>query len=75
MILSGFLKVLYIGQIDPNVGYLLKMLSKICSASVPFLMFFLYLNLAFTCVMEVIHISFDETATRVFLGDYQGYNF
>jgi hypothetical protein len=66
--------VLYVAQIFPNVGYLLKMLSKICRASVPFLMFFVYLNLTFTCVMEVIHISFDETASKVFLGEYQGYH-
>jgi ACR3 family arsenite efflux pump ArsB len=46
------------------------MLSRICRAAVPFLMFFIYLNLAFACVMEVIHISFDETATKVFMGEY-----
>jgi hypothetical protein len=74
LILSGFFKVLYIAQIFPNVGYLLKMLSRICRAAVPFLMFFVYLNVTFTFVIQVIHISFDETATKVFMGEYQGYN-
>ena len=60
-ILSSFFKVLNVAQIYTSVGFLIKMLSDIVSKSVPFLMFFVYLNLTFSFVTHAIGFRMDET--------------
>lgn len=48
------------------------MLSEIVNRSVPFVMFFIYLNLAFAFIFYVLQITFDETRVKTPSGEYQG---
>ena len=49
------------------------MLSGIFDRSVPFLMFFIYLNFTFAFVMHSIGIRFDETLVKDFNGEFAGF--
>ncbi len=74
-ILSSFFKVLNVAQIYTSVGFLIKMLSDIISKSVPFLLFFVYLNLTFCFVTHAIGFRMDETLEKDPFGEYTGFNF
>jgi len=72
LILNMFFKLLNVAQVYKSVGYLVKMLSNIAREAVPFLTFFVYLNLTFTFMFYVINITFDETREKTPSGEYQG---
>ena len=72
-ILTSFFKVLNVAQIFNSVGYLVKMLSGIVGKASSFLMFFMYLNITFACVMHAIGIRFDETLIKDFNGEFTGF--
>lgn len=72
LILTSFFKILQVAQIYPSIGFLLDMFSDIASSAVPFLSFFLYLNVTFAFIFYALAITFDETRTKDPDGEYQG---
>jgi hypothetical protein len=72
LIFTGFFKILNVASAFQNVGYLVAMLSGVFFHAMPFLMFFVYLNVTFTFIFYVMNISFDETKTKDPMGEYQG---
>jgi hypothetical protein len=74
LILTSFFKILQVVSVYPSIGFLIEMLSEISSRAVPFVSFFVYLNITFAFIFFVLNVTFDETRTKDPYGEYQGIN-
>jgi len=72
LIFTGFFKILNVASAFQSVGYLVAMLSGVFYNAMPFLIFFIYLNLTFTFIFYVMYIKFDPTMKKDGMGEYQG---
>jgi len=74
LILTSFFKILQVVSVYPSIGFLIEMLSEISSRAVPFVSFFVYLNITFAFIFYVLNVTFDETRSKDPYGEYQGIN-
>jgi len=74
LILTSFFKILQVVSVKPSIGFLVEMLSEIGRRAVPFVSFFIYLNITFAFIFYVLNVTFDETRTKDPYGEYQGIN-
>lgn len=72
LIFTGFFKILNVASVFSSVGYLVAMLSGVFYRAMPFMLFFIYLNITFTFIFYVMNIKFDETMAKDPMGEYQG---
>lgn len=74
LILTSFFKILQVVSVYPSIGFLIEMLSEITNRAIPFVSFFVYLNITFAFIFYVLNVTFDETRTKDPYGEYQGIN-
>jgi hypothetical protein len=72
LILTSFFKILNVAQVYPSIGFLIEMFSTIAERAVPFLSFFVYLNVTFAFIFYVLTLTFDETREANPNGEYVG---
>jgi hypothetical protein len=72
LVFTSFFKMLNVAQVFESVGFLVQMLFEICRDSVPFLTFFVYLNVTFGVIFYTVHVPLGDQSIKHNAGEYEG---